>query len=71
MLHSLLTPNVVSYSATVSACEKSQHWKERSGSNFLTPNVVSYKATVSACEKNQQWKEASRMLRKEGLHLLR
>ncbi len=47
MRYQLLTPNVVSLSAAISACEKGQHWEEALGllqemvHQLLTPDVVS------------------------------
>ena len=47
MVHQLLTPNVVSWSAAVSACEKGMQWEGALGllqempHQLLTPNVVS------------------------------
>ena len=71
MLHSLLTPNVVSYSATVSACEKNQQQKAAFHllwdmlRNFPTPGVVSYSETVSACQKNQRKLQCDRQCVRE------
>ena len=47
MMHQLLTPAVVSFSAAISACEKGKHWEEalrllqEMMHQLLTPNVVS------------------------------
>ena len=47
MVHQLLTPNVVSWSAAISACEKGKQWEGALGllqemlHQLLTPNVVS------------------------------
>ena len=57
MIHRLLTPIVVSYSAAMSACEKGMQWEEALGllqemvHQFLMPDVVSFSATISACAK--------------------
>ena len=59
MLHRSLTPDVVSYSAAISPCEKGKHWEEalrllqEITHRSLTPTVVSYSAAISACEKGQ------------------
>ena len=49
MVHQLLTPNAVSWNATMSACEKGKQWEEALG--LLTPVVVSFTASISAYEK--------------------
>ena len=47
MVHQLLTPNVVSWSAAISACEKGKQWEGALGllqemvHQLLTPDVVS------------------------------
>ena len=47
MVHQLLTPNVVSWNAAISACEKGKQWEGALGllqemvHQLLTPNVVS------------------------------
>merc|ERR1712070_915880 len=49
-------PNVVSYSAAISACEKGQQWEDALSllddvqGSFLVPDVVSFNAAISACE---------------------
>ena len=59
MFHRSLTPNVVSHSAAISACEKGKHWEGALGllqkmlHRSLTRNVVSHNAAVSACEKDK------------------
>jgi pentatricopeptide repeat domain-containing protein 1 len=63
-----ITPNVFSYSAAISACEKGSQWEnalellremDKCG---ITPNVVSYNATISAFEKGGQWEKALKLL---------
>ena len=62
MVHQLLTPNAVSWNATMSACEKGKQWEEALGllkemvHELLTPDAVSVNAAISACEKGKQWK---------------
>ena len=56
-----MTPNVVSYNAAMSACEKGKHWEgalvvlHEMVCHALTPNLVSYIAAISACKKGKQW----------------
>ena len=60
MIWQELAPNVISYNAAISACEKGQRWEKalqlvREGVwQGLAPNVISYSAAISACEKGQQ-----------------
>ena len=57
MMHQLLTPNVVSWTAAISACEKGKEWEGALGllqvmmQQLLIPNFVSWNAAISACEK--------------------
>ena len=59
MLRRSLTPDVVSHSAAISACEKGKHWEEALGllqemlRRSLTPDAVSRNAVISACEKGK------------------
>ena len=53
--------DVITYSATISACEKGQQWitavsllREVQRRNKQT-NVITCIATVSTCQKGQQW----------------
>ena len=52
-----LLPDVISYSAAISACEKGQQPQQAlqllldMRLKGLLPNVISYSATISACEK--------------------
>merc|ERR1712226_930698 len=55
-----LAPDVITYSAAISACEKGKQPQtamsllasmQRHG---LTPNAIAYKAAISSCEKGQQ-----------------
>ena len=55
-----LTPNVISYSAALSDCERGKGWKTRH--EFLEPDVFSYTATMSARKKCEHWELALRML---------
>ena len=56
-----LKPDVVSYSAAISAFEKGADWllpiellKEIRQWN-MKPDLVSYSAAISACEKGSEW----------------
>ena len=55
-----LTPEAVSWSAALSACDKGEQWEGALGllqhmmHQLLTPNAVSWSAAPSACEKGQQ-----------------
>ena len=55
----LLLPNVISYNAVVSACEKGQQGQQALGllavmqRTAVLPNVISYSAAISACENGQ------------------
>jgi pentatricopeptide repeat protein len=59
-----IRPNVYSYSAAISACEKGCQWEQ--ALNLLQampkakirPNVYSYSAAISACERGGQWEQA-------------
>ena len=57
MMHQLLTPNVVSWTAAISACENGKLWEGALGvlqemvHQLLTPDVVSWSAAIGACEK--------------------
>ena len=64
-----IQPNVISYNAAISACEKGgQHEKavellrEMEGRG-IQPNVISYNAVISACEKGGQHEKALELLR--------
>merc|ERR1711966_224535 len=71
-----IDPNVVTYSAAISACGKSGQWKtallllkEMRGAD-LTPNVITYSAAISACEKGGQREKALSLLKQmRGLGL--
>ena len=58
-MHELLTADVVSCNAAISACEKGRHWEEALGlleeitGQLLTADVVSWNAAISACEKGK------------------
>ena len=64
MLKAKVVPDVISYSAAISACEKGGEWQkalklfEAMLKATVAPNVFSYNATISACEKGGQWQQA-------------
>ena len=64
-----LEPNVISYSAAISSCEKSQLWEmalallREMPSKELEPDVISYSAAISSCEKSALWEKALALLR--------
>ena len=55
---------MISYSATISACEKGERWEQALSllpevrRSWLGPDVISYNAATSACEKGQQCNQA-------------
>ena len=59
MMQQLQTPNVESWNAAMSACEKGRQWEGVLGLaqemvyQVLPPDVVSWNATSSACEKGK------------------
>ena len=59
-----IQPNVISYNAAISACEKGGRWQEAltlfeaMTKAQIQPTVISYNAAVSACEKGGRWQEA-------------
>ncbi len=60
MAHQLQTPDMVSWSTAICACEKGNQWEGALGllqemaQQLLTPDVVSWSAAISACEKGKQ-----------------
>ena len=59
-----MKPNVITYSAVISACEKGGQWEKAlevfasMDSNGVSPNDITYCAVISACEKGRQWEKA-------------
>ncbi|CAK0800611.1 unnamed protein product [Prorocentrum cordatum] len=69
MREAKLEPNVISYSAGISACEKGDQWQRALAllsemrDAKLEPNAIfSYNAGMSACEKGEQWQRALALL---------
>ena len=64
LLHSMPGPNVISYSASITACEKGAMWQEalslfhQMQHVAISPNLHSYNSTISSCEKATQWQKA-------------
>jgi len=64
-----ITPNTISYSAAISACEKEGQWQQalillrEMESRGISPGTISYNAAISACEKGGQWQRALALLR--------
>ena len=68
MTSSGIKPDVISYSAAISACEKGSQWEKALGllqdmtCRGIKPDVISYSAAISACEKGSQWEKALGLL---------
>ena len=56
-----VTPNVISYSATISSCEKGAQWQhalalwQEMPSKHVLPNLYTHNSTISSLEKGAQW----------------
>jgi pentatricopeptide repeat domain-containing protein 1 len=54
-------PDVYSYNALISACEKGGQWEravevfEEMKAAGVKPDVITYSALITACEKGAQW----------------
>ena len=63
-----LEPNVISFIATISACEKGRQWEkalqllDEMQQRRLEPDVISFNAAISACGKGGQWDKALQLL---------
>ena len=59
-----VAPNVITYNAAFSACEKGGQWEcavglmEEMRAAGVAPDVITYNAAISACEKGGQWEHA-------------
>ncbi|CAK0847313.1 unnamed protein product [Prorocentrum cordatum] len=59
-----LDPNVVSFNAGISACEKGKQWQRALAlmsemrETKLEPDAISYNAGISACERCGHWRQA-------------
>ncbi|CAE7939514.1 unnamed protein product [Symbiodinium sp. KB8] len=62
--HAKLPPYVISYNATISACEKGRQWQlalslfGSIAAAGLVPDLISHNAAISACEKAGKWQMA-------------
>ena len=63
-----VAPNVVTYTAAISACQKGWQWEravalladmQRDG---VKPNTITYNALLSACAREGRWEEALALL---------
>eukprot|EP00397_Hematodinium_sp_SG-2012_P022582 GEMP01023409.1.p1 GENE.GEMP01023409.1~~GEMP01023409.1.p1 ORF type:complete len:610 (+),score=129.07 GEMP01023409.1:70-1899(+) len=66
-----LLPNVKSYSACITACEKGGNWQvacrllhEMQESTCITPNTIAYSACISVCAVGRAWDVALQLLEK-------
>ena len=56
-----MKPDVYSYNALISACEKGGQWEravevfEEMKAAGVKPDVITYSALITACEKGAQW----------------
>merc|ERR1711904_202411 len=64
-----VTPDVISFNAAISACEKGGQWEQalalldKMRKNGVTPpDVISFNAAISACGKGGQWRRAVSLL---------
>ncbi|CAK0910328.1 unnamed protein product [Prorocentrum cordatum] len=68
MREAKLEPDVVCYSAGISACENGEQWQRALAllgemwEAKLELDVISYSTGISACEKGQQWQPALALL---------
>ena len=47
-------PDIITYNAAISACEKGELLAEMRSVSVL-PDVIIYNAAISVCEKSEQW----------------
>ena len=56
-------PDVVTYNAAISACEKSEQWQQALGvlaekrKISMLLDVITYSSAISACAKGEQWQQ--------------
>jgi pentatricopeptide repeat protein len=69
-------PDVITYNASISACEKGGQWEkalqllEEMRAKGVEPDVSLYSASISACEKGGQWEKALQLLEEMRRSLL-
>eukprot|EP00438_Fugacium_kawagutii_P031975 Skav234152 [mRNA] locus=scaffold2592:207880:209484:+ [translate_table: standard] len=67
-----MQPNLVTYSAAISACQSAAQWQEavflfgKMRSKEMLPNVITYSAVLSACDKGGQWERSLKLLQEMG-----
>ena len=68
----LLTPNVITFNASISVCERAAQWEvalilleEVEGRDFQS-DLVTYNAAISACGKAAEWQQALGLLNLVG-----
>ena len=76
MLRSLVQPDVISFSSSISACETGHQWEKAldlftvmQRSLVFKPDVISFISSITACEKGQQWERAFELLLALQRHL--
>ena len=68
MGHQKVIPNVVCFSAAMSACGRAEMWQQALALLFLMleemvmPDAVGFNSAISACEKGGQWLVALELL---------
>ena len=56
-------PDVITYNAAISACEKSEQWQQALGvlaekrKISMLLDVITYSSAISACAKGEQWQQ--------------
>ena len=59
---------MISFSATIPACDKGEQWKQaltllyKMRDTGTNANVISFTVAISACEKGGQWEQALTLL---------
>jgi len=76
MKENRITPDVISYSTAISACETYGQWQvplqllKEMKANRVSPNIFSYNGAVSACAKAGNWQLVLKLIeemKKEGI----
>ncbi|CAK0882887.1 unnamed protein product [Prorocentrum cordatum] len=72
MREAKLEPDVISYNAGISVCEKGDQWQRvlallsEMREAKLEPNVISYNAGISVCEEGEQCQRALALLSRDA-----